>query len=87
MNRKKISITIDEQIKEIIDREAEKQNISISRAVERLIEYQDIDACILKKDLLPILQNICAVLDEGKNLNTGKCRKLNKLVRNMWELI
>lgn len=87
MNRKKLSITIDAQIKEIIDHEAEKQNISISRAVERLIEYQDINACILKKDLLPILQNVCAVLDEGKNLNTGKCRKLNKLVRNMWELI
>lgn len=37
MNRKKLSITIDAQIKEIIDHEAEKQNISISRAVERLV--------------------------------------------------
>lgn len=88
MARVKMSITVDETTKQNIDRVAEERNISISRAVERLVEFHDSESCILKKDILPILQNMSAVLDgEEKGLNAGKRKKVVKLIRRMWELL
>ena len=88
MNKKKISITVDKSIKKIIDREAEEKNISVSHAVERLIAYHNPEECVLKEDLVPILQNILSVLDgDERGLNAGKKKSVSKLLRKIWELL
>lgn len=88
MKKKKISITIDESIKKIIDCEAEEKNISVSHAVERLIAYHNPKECVLKEDLVPILQNMSSVLDgEERGLNAGKKKRVSKLLRQMWKLL
>ncbi len=89
MAKEKVSFTLDSKIMKIIDEEAGRRNTSRSDAVEKLIEYHDPESCILKKDFVPILQNISTIVDEdeGKGLKERDLRKIRKVISNLWDLI
>lgn len=88
-NRKrKISITINEDVYELLCKEERKWG-SRSAAAEYLMEKNIHENVVSKKDIMPILVNLLVIIDSGKDRNFRErdVKKIKSQVEKLWNLI
>ena len=88
-NRKrKISITINEDVYELLCKEERKWG-SRSAAAEYLMEKNIHENIVSKKDIMPILVNLLVIIDSGKDRNFRErdVKKIKSQVEKLWNLI